>query len=393
MAAAAAAAVAAQAEAAAAAAAEAEAAAKAAANAAAEESQQKEEEAAKNEPGRKSPRSLPRAPGGPRGSTSPLPVKRAPASGSGGATRKQLSLSSRKNVKQFQANFADHVSRILEALGLEIEVQSKVEWVSLAEKCDEGGHKFACGEIFYDKVMGGLADNLCKLAGTPGRDALVEDWSTGAISIVFDPEQESQWSLSFPNGDMEIVCRGEPWSETELVGSDYVQPFLETAAGSGNLTVVPTAVEEDDDAVDDETGLPIRAARSLRDYDGKFNEALARQRAALNLDYDIVVDVDFFEVLPMLQDASKIGPAWHAALAQLATVLEEAVAADPGIQSRIADLWTTAILKLMNDDGLDQWMIDFVDGDLILIASSEIFLDVSTLGSDLVERVNEMCEA
>jgi hypothetical protein len=44
----------------------------------------------------------------------------------------------------------------------------------------------------------------------------------------------------------------------------------------------------------------------------------------------------------------------------------------------------------MVDEGLDQFMLDFIDGDLVIILSKECIDDLSTLGSDLEERIREM---
>lgn len=90
--------------------------------------------------------------------------------------RKQLSLSARKNCKTFKPHFEGHALRLQEALALELELQSKVDFLLLAERCDEGNKKVSvderervvitdtrrvriqdcCGEVFFDTIMGGL---------------------------------------------------------------------------------------------------------------------------------------------------------------------------------------------------------------------------------------------
>ena len=140
-------------------------------------------------------------------------------------SRKQLSLSSRKNVKQFQPNFAEHVNRLREALNLDIQIQSKVDWILLAERCDVSkSHKFCCGEVFYESIMSHLAANLITLSPA-GRAQLLAEWSSGAISISFDADQEERWTTRFVEGEMELLCREEPWEDLKLVGMDFVQQF------------------------------------------------------------------------------------------------------------------------------------------------------------------------
>ena len=327
-------------EAAAAAAAAATAAASAAAAAAAEEKKRHEEEekakaaaaavAAVVEA--KSPRPVPvlarqgsqaRVSGGPaasvavKGRASPQVTPAA----AGAGPRKQLSLSSRKNVKQFQPSWNEHAARLQEALGLPGAVQSKVDWVPLADKCDEGGHKFACGEIFYDKIMGGLAGNLTQLAGTAGREALLAQWTSLSITMRFDEKQAAQWSAGFvEGGDLELVSHGEPWLDVATVGADLLERLLPKGAGG--------AKQPAEEELDAELGLPLSAAASLRNSHDLIEAAERRVRDAAGLDFDIVVDIDYHQLLDALGPAgrARLGETWLVVLERLAASMEDVVA-------------------------------------------------------------------
>ncbi len=297
-----------------------------------ERKKQEDEEKAKAaaELAKKSPRAMPArqpsstgllrtsgaAPGVPvKGRNSPLVT---PAAGAG--PRKQLSLSSRKNVKQFQTAWNEHAARLQETLALSGQLQSKVDWVPLADKCDEGGHKFACGEVFYDKIFGGLVANLSKLAGTGGCDALVAQWVTLAVSLRFDEAQQQQWSAAFVDGgDLELVSRGEPWLETGSVGADLVRQLL--PAGGKEAS-------NDNEEMDEELGLPMSAATSLRELHSTIEAAEHRLRDAAGFDFDIVVDIDYVQLLEVLGSTrrSLLGGTWLAIVEKLATALEDVVA-------------------------------------------------------------------
>jgi hypothetical protein len=244
-----------------------------------------------------------------------------PAAGAG--PRKQLSLSSRKNVKQFQPAWNDHAAKLQEALALPGPVQSKVDWVPLADKCDEGGHKFACGEIFYDKIMGGLVGNLTRLAGTPGREALLAQWTSLSVALRFDEKQGTQWSCGIvEGGDLELVSRGEPWIETATVGADLVERLAPAGAASGGDAA------NDNEELDAELGLPISAANSLRDIHDMIEAAEGRIRDAAGLDFDIVVEIDYQQLLGALGPANRarLGETWLSVLERLAGAMEDLVA-------------------------------------------------------------------
>ncbi len=247
----------------------------------------------------------------------------APAA-AGAGPRKQLSLSSRKNVKQFQTAWNDHAAKLQEALGLPGQVQSKVDWVPLADKCDEGGHKFACGEIFYDKIMGGLVGNLARLAGTSGREALLAQWTSLAVALRFDEKQAAQWSCGFVDGgDLELVSRGEPWQETAAVGADLVERLLPAAGADAEADA-----GHDNEELDAELGLPLSAANSLRDHHDLIEASEGRVRDAAGLDFDIVVDIEYQLLLGALGPANRarLGETWLAVLERLAAAMEEVVA-------------------------------------------------------------------
>jgi hypothetical protein len=74
--------------------------------------------------------------------------------------------------------------------------------------------------------------NLVQLSNK-GRDALMAKWSSGAISLAFDAEQATQWSARFVDGDMELVCRGEPWEETDTVGANLLEEFGSAPKAAG----------------------------------------------------------------------------------------------------------------------------------------------------------------
>ena len=449
-----------------------------------------------------------------------------PTSPAGEGTRKQLSLSSRKNVKQSQPKFAEHAGRLQEALALDIQIQSKVDWVALADVCDENGHKNLCGEIFYDQVMGGLVHNLVQLSDT-GRDALMAKWTSGAIMLTFDPAQSAQWSARLTEGDMELVCRGEPWEDTETVGANlldefdgksgasaisssssssssppkvgplqanvaqYAATFAEHAAaikkavgmeaapthnvnfeelnghlkalgkenmagqvfqeqmmrelavnigrlcqksmvakairklwasgvvslayneqqkdawntqllkGSCVITARPSALLAGHEAIgknmvdmvtDDDTGLPILSAQNMSDNDATIRGNLERIRTAVGLQYDIVPDIDYFELSSHVNSVpgfeNKVGSVWASILQHLADQLE-AVAVQPDALDILLNIWGNAVLKVSFDETLDEgvWQCDFVDGDLILYTHPRGCVMSEGVGEDLSDRV------
>ncbi len=464
---------------------------------------------------------------GPGGAVAPAPQAAArggaptsPAAVADGQ-RRQLSLSSRKNVKQSQPLFAEHAGRLQDALGLDIQIQSKVDWVALADVCDEKGHKNMCGEIFYGQVMEGLVGNLSRLSNK-GREALIEQWSSGAISLRFDAAQKSQWSASvIGDGELELVSKGEPWLDTDNVGADLVDlldggsdvgvakpatggvgplqanvaqfsgAFAEHAAAikkAVGLEVAPThnvnfeelnghlktlgkenqagAVFQDsimrelagnisrlcqknmvvkavrklwstgtislayneqqkepwnaqllkgtcvitakpsallsghetigrsivDKVTDDDTGLPIMSAQDMYDNDAAIRGNLERIRTAVGLQYDIVPDIDFFELCSHVNSVpgfdSKVGSVWAAVLERLADQLES-VAVQPDALDILLTIWGNAVLKLAFDDTLDEgvWQCDFVDGDLILYSHPRGCVLPEGVGEDLADRV------
>jgi hypothetical protein len=297
--------------------------------------------------------------------------------------RKQLSLSSRKNVKQFQPNFNDHAIKIQDVLKLNGAVNSKIDWVPLADKCDEGGHKNGCGEIFYDKVMGGLATNFARLAGTSGREELLEQWTTLNVGLRFDEKQEQEWTTTFVEGDLELVSRGEPWKNPEHAGLDLVSRFVpEQSAAS------VTAHAEEEDELDPETNLPRSATKSLQDCDGAITEAQTRQRVAVGLDFDIVMDVDFPRLQELLPKGQLLGAVWQAINEKLAEALEEAVAQGRDVVETLLAKWPNAMVKFAFDDATDAHMIDFSEGDMIVLMQSSLVADVSSLGADLIESIS-----
>ena len=407
------------------------------------------------------------------------------------------------------------MQRLQAALHVDQSVQSKVEWHVLAEKLT-GSYKDQCGVIFYDHIVKGLVDNICRLHDA-GRTELLRNWTTGGLSLRFDPSQEPEWTTSFRNGDLELVCRGKAWAETEKVGLDFVSQFelpaedpesskwdgltkqhlraLEDALGNVGdvvidwsrlgrdgqeelipalqlqldikgvagpverkvceimaslaanvttlckkhslvapaiqklwtsglivldvsetqradwnvqllggdcvITIGPKALNGSFDSVgagivdmvcDDESGLPLLSAQSMLDEEQQSMDLLERLRAAVGHEFDIMVDVDFFELAAAVNAAgfgNQIGPIWCGILKALLGETE-AVVLQPHAVDTILDRWGNAVLKLQFDDTMEDggaWQCDFVDGDLILFSPMNGIEDYQTVGKDLIDRI------
>lgn len=101
------------------------------------------------------------------------------------------------------------------------------------------------------------------------------------------------------------------------VGADLLAQFGEAGEGAGASEGRP-----DDDEIDAETNLPLRATRSLQECDAAITAAQTRQRVALGLDFDIVMDVDFPRLQELLPREQPLGKVWLAINEKLAEELE-----------------------------------------------------------------------
>jgi flagellar biosynthesis GTPase FlhF len=298
----------------------------------------------------------------------------SPASGAD-SQRKQLSLSSRKNVKQNQPQFAEHAGRLQERLGLDTQVQSKVDWLILADVCDEGGHKNLCGEIFYNQVMGGLVHNLVQLSDK-GRDALMAKWSSGAISLAFDAGQASQWSARFVDGDMELVCRGQPWEETDTVGAK----LLEELGGAPKAASGAAA------------GGALQA--NVAQFAPVFAEHAAAIKKAVGMDAAPTHNVNFEELNGHLKALGKENVAGQVfqehVMRELAGNIGR-LCQKSMVAKAIRRLWLSGVISLaFNEQQKDAWNTQLLKGGCLITARpSALLAGHEAIGKNVVDLVTD----
>ncbi len=327
---------------------------------------------------------------------SSAPVASPPPANPPSGERKQLSLSSRKNVKQFQPTFAEHAERLMDALGLSLQIQSKVEWTSLADVCDDSGFKNMCGEIFFDKVMGGLVGNLLKLSPA-GREALAEGWTSGGISLKFDDAQDTQWSSRLTDeGDLELTSRGEPWQDLGQVGADLVEelgaaPDAAIGASSGVASASPAAV-----AV--APAAPIAAKSALEQNVAAFGRAFSEHAAAMQSAADLPMlpthNVNFEELNGHL---AKLGKADTAGELFLSTIVG-ALARNVGtlckkrlVAGVLRNLWGTGVISLtLNEQQKDPWMTQLLRGACVIsVRPSALLSSPEVVGRHMLDLAVE----
>lgn len=294
--------------------------------------------------------------------------------------RKQLSLSSRKNVKQFQPTFAEHAQRLMEVIG-PLQIQSKVDWTELADVCDDGGFKNACGEVFFDKVMGGLVNNLMRLS-SGARDELAAQWTGGGISLRFDEAQETQWSARLADGDLELTSRGEPWLDVDKAGLDLVE---ELEAGFG--TPVANA------------GVPAAAAANpLAQNVAAFAKVFAEHAAAMQKAADLPVlpshNVNFEELNGHLKKLGKADSAGELFLSGIVGALARNVVSlcqKRLVAGVLRNLWGTGVISLaFNEQQKDAWTAQLLRGACVVsVRPSALLSSPETVGRRMLDLAVE----
>jgi hypothetical protein len=313
-----------------------------------------------------------------RGASASLTTSAAGASG--GTERKQLSLSSRKNVKQFQPSFAQHVGRLTDTLGLSLQIQSKVEWTSLADVCDDSGFKNMCGEIFFEKVMGGLVGNLVKVSKA-GREQLIESWTSGGIVLRFDESQDVQWTAVFSDdGDLELTSRGEPWQDVETVGSDLLERL-----GGG---------EEEPRKVGAVAANKTPLEQNVAEFSRAFSEHATAMQKVAELSALPSHNVNFEELNNHLKKLGKPDTAGELFLSTIVGSLARNVSAlcqKRLVASVLRNLWGIGVISLtLNEQQKEPWNVQLLRGACVISVKPSALLSSSdTVGKHMLDLAVE----
>jgi hypothetical protein len=137
------------------------------------------------------------------------------------------------------------------------------------------GKENTAGQVFQEQVMRELAGNIGRLCqkGMVAK-AIRRLWMSGVVSLAYNEQQKDAWNTQLLKGGCLITVRPSALlAGHEAVGRNVV-----------------------DMVTDDDTGLPILSAQNMADNDATIRGNLERIRTAVGLQYDIVPDIDFFEL-------------------------------------------------------------------------------------------------
>lgn len=118
----------------------------------------------------------------------------------------QLSISLRKNLRDFESHRVKNLGRISKAVGIDFELETP-DFPSWFEVATPRNVHDDLGQMFYDWYLGGLADNLEKLCKDDMcKEAVAEACTKKMIKFVLGPkEQKGYGSCTFPDGVLVIT--------------------------------------------------------------------------------------------------------------------------------------------------------------------------------------------
>jgi len=182
----------------------------------------------------------------------------------------KLSLTARKDIKEFEKSLEEHIKTIEGATGIKFETE--FDWLALSVAAEERGYKDRAGEIMYSWYLGGLASNIVSFCKDDiQKESFVETFgSAKRITFEFYEKKSGEYGYSRTRNDNGTLVMGAPkdcfCSNVSEIGNDL------SATCSGDA------------------GLNVATRKNIKDSESARKTNLDRINAAVGLQFELEHD-------------------------------------------------------------------------------------------------------
>jgi hypothetical protein len=189
-------------------------------------------------------------------------------------TETKLSLSTRKNIKDYEPKLQDHLAKIAKLSGITFEVEV-ADWAGFAEAAEASKYKDRAGEIIYNLYMKALANNIeLYVRDEIQKESLVEVFGAKHLISFFlqteSVEGRSQFVfLENRDGVLTVnVMKAKINCNTAETGN--VKDLARVCSGEGPMTVL--------------------ARKNVKDKEVDMKKHLARIQKVTGVEFTVEVD-------------------------------------------------------------------------------------------------------
>jgi len=280
-----------------------------------------------------------------------------------------LSVKSSQNLKEYEEQRTEALSKIQESIGLSADVTLDCDYPAWSKKVDADGYKDRLGEVvqwFIDAIK----DRLVRMKDDElTKSALQTAWTTGVIRLELGTNKKGEYKYQecMPrDGDLAVIVY--QMANVSDTGSDLI----------GRLG-------------DPASGLPLKSAKNIKEHEEKKDENLKKIQESVGLSTEVTLDVDWAAIDALV---TKIGYKDRTGevvidwvLGSLATNIER-ICKEEMTKEAIAETWTTGVIRMEENKKISYHAVEFVNGDLIIqYKPDNLCSNVGDIGRDIESKL------
>jgi len=282
-----------------------------------------------------------------------------------------LSVKNAQNFKDKEEARTEALQQIQEFLQLSCDVTLDVDSPAFATKSDAAGFKDRLGEViqwYIDALKGSLQRPFKD--DEVARAALQAAWTTGVIRIEFGTLKKNEHKYVETNiRDGDLVVSVYSLGNVGETGADLLAKLS-----------------------DPSSGLPLRAALSIKQKEEARDEFLKKIQDAVGLSTDVTLDVDWTAIEPILKKqgyGDRLGDVVYEWILGALTNNIVNICKDDMTKEAVAEAWTTGVIRLEENKKISSYhAVEFVNGDLIIQYKPEgIASNVGSIGADIESKL------